>query len=43
MYVLLGATVVHMFCVLVFGQLPRLVGIALVAAYGVFLYKGLPH
>lgn len=41
MYILLGATVVHMFCVLVFGQLPRLVGIALVIAYGVFLYKGL--
>lgn len=41
MYVLLGATLVHMFCVAVFGQLPRLVGIALVAAYGVFLYKGL--
>lgn len=41
MYMLLGATVVHMFCVLVFGELPRLVGIALVIAYGVFLYKGL--
>ena len=41
MYVLIGATLVHMFCVLVFGQLPRWVGIALVAAYGVFLYKGL--
>jgi cation:H+ antiporter len=41
MYVLLGATLVHMFCVLVFGQLPRLVGIILVAAYGIFLYKGL--
>jgi cation:H+ antiporter len=41
MYVLLGATLVHMFCVLVFGQLPRWMGIALVAAYGVFLYRGL--
>ena len=41
MYVLLGATIVHMFCVAVFGQLPRLVGIALVIAYGVFLYRGL--
>lgn len=41
MYVLLGATLVHMFCVLVFGELPRLVGIALVAAYGIFLYQGL--
>lgn len=41
MYILLGATVVHMFCVVVFGQLPRLAGIGLVIAYGVFLYKGL--
>jgi len=41
MYILLGSTVLHMFCVTVFGQLPRLVGIALVVAYGVFLYKGL--
>ncbi|HWD93387.1 MAG TPA: sodium/calcium exchanger protein [Verrucomicrobiae bacterium] len=41
MYILFGATLVHMVCVAVFGQLPRLVGIALVAAYGVFLYKGL--
>jgi cation:H+ antiporter len=41
MYLLLGATLVHMFCVLVFGQLPRIVGIALVVAYGVFLYQGL--
>jgi cation:H+ antiporter len=39
MYILLGATVVHMFCVMVFGQLPRLVGIGLVVAYGFFLYK----
>jgi cation:H+ antiporter len=43
MYVLIGATFVHMFCVLVFGQLPRWVGIALVLAYGVFLYNGLLH
>jgi cation:H+ antiporter len=41
MYILIGATVVHMFCVVVFGQLPRLVGIALVVAYGYFLYRGL--
>lgn len=39
MYILIGATVVHMFCVVVFGQLPRLVGMGLVVAYGVFLYK----
>ena len=41
MYMLLGATLVHMFCILVFGELPRWMGIILVAAYGVFLYKGL--
>jgi cation:H+ antiporter len=43
MYILIGATVVHMFCVVVFGQLPRLVGIALVAAYGFYLYKFVKH
>lgn len=39
MWILLGATLVHMFCVVVFGQLPRIVGIALVLAYFVFLNK----
>jgi cation:H+ antiporter len=39
MYILIGATVVHMFCVLAFGQLPRLVGGGLVVAYGFFLAK----
>jgi cation:H+ antiporter len=41
MLILLAATLVHFFCVALFGQLPRAVGWALVAAYGVFLYKGL--
>ena len=41
MFILLAATLVHFFCVALFGQLPRLVGLVLVAAYGVFLYKGL--
>jgi cation:H+ antiporter len=41
--ILLGATLVHFLCVALFGQLPRLVGWVLVAAYGVFLYKGLIH
>jgi cation:H+ antiporter len=41
MFILLGATLVHFFCVLFFGQLPRAVGWVLVAAYGIFLYKGL--
>jgi cation:H+ antiporter len=43
MYVLIAATLVHMFCVLAFGQLPRIVGIAFVIAYGFFLYAGLLH
>jgi cation:H+ antiporter len=41
MFILLGATLVHFFCVTLFGQLPRAVGWLLVLAYGVFLYKGL--
>ena len=41
MFLLLGATLVHLFCVAVFGQLPRLVGWLLVATYGFFLYRGL--
>jgi cation:H+ antiporter len=41
MLLLLGATLVHLFCVAVFGRLPRLVGVALVGAYGYFLWKGL--
>lgn len=43
MLVLLGATAVHFLFVAVFGQLPRLVGFALVASYGWFLYRGLPR
>jgi cation:H+ antiporter len=41
MFILLGTTLVHFFCVALFGQLPRAVGWTLVAAYAVFLYKGL--
>lgn len=41
MFILLGATLLHFLCVALFGQLPRAVGWLLVAAYGVFLYKGL--
>jgi cation:H+ antiporter len=41
MLILLGATLVHFFCVALFGQLPRTIGCVLVVAYGVFLYKGL--
>ena len=41
MLILLGATLVHLFFVAAFGQLPRLVGCVLVGAYGYFLYRGL--
>ncbi|MGO9588050.1 MAG: sodium:calcium symporter [Limisphaerales bacterium] len=41
MFILLGATLVHFFFVALFGQLPRFIGWALVAAYGYFLWKGL--
>jgi len=41
MFILLGAALVHFFFVAVLGRLPRFAGWALVAAYGVFLWKGL--
>ena len=41
MFLLLGATAVHMVFVAVFGRLPRIAGFALVVAYGYFLKKGL--
>jgi cation:H+ antiporter len=41
MLILLGATLLHFFFVALFGQLPRIAGLALVAAYGWFLWKGL--
>jgi cation:H+ antiporter len=41
MFVLLGATLIHFFFVALFGQLPRIVGLILIAAYGYFLWKGL--
>jgi cation:H+ antiporter len=39
--ILAVTTAVHFLCVMLFGQLPRIVGIGLVAAYGVFVWKGL--
>jgi cation:H+ antiporter len=42
MFLLLGATLLHMVCVTLFGRLPRLAGFVLVVAYGYFLKKGLP-
>ena len=41
MFILLGATLVHLVFVTVLGRLPRFAGVALVAAYGFFLWKGL--
>jgi cation:H+ antiporter len=43
MYVLVGSTFIHMFCVAVFGQLPRIVGIGLVVLGGYYLGKDLFH
>ena len=40
-YILCGATAVHLLCVGVFGKLPRLMGFALVAGYAYFLKMGL--
>ena len=41
--ILIGATLVHFFFVGVFGRLPRFVGLALVAAYGFYVYNGLAN
>ncbi len=41
MFILLVATLLHMFFVALFGRLPRWGGVALVVAYGCFLKKGL--
>jgi cation:H+ antiporter len=40
-YLLGGATVIHLLCVAFVGKLPRLVGIVLVIGYGYFLKEGL--
>ncbi len=41
MFLLLGATLLHIVFVALFGRLPRVAGLALVVAYGYFLWKGL--
>jgi cation:H+ antiporter len=41
MFLLLGATLLHIFFVTALGRLPRIAGLILVAAYGFFLWKGL--
>jgi cation:H+ antiporter len=41
MWILLASTLLHMFFVAVFGQLPKFFGWILLAAYGYFLWKGL--
>jgi cation:H+ antiporter len=40
MLILLAATMVHLIFVLALGRLPRYAGLALVAAYGLFVWKG---
>jgi cation:H+ antiporter len=42
MWLLAGATIFHFLMVLCFGRLPRFIGWALVLAYVVFLWRGLP-
>jgi cation:H+ antiporter len=39
--ILLGAAVLHLLFIGIFGRLPKLMGWILTGAYGVFLYKGL--
>ncbi|MEE4351706.1 MAG: hypothetical protein V2J25_02455 [Desulfatiglans sp.] len=39
--ILLGAGLVHFMLIALLGKLPRLMGLALTGAYGLFLYKGL--
>ena len=41
--ILLGASLVHFLFVALIGRLPRFMGWVLVAAYAVFLYRGLPR
>jgi cation:H+ antiporter len=41
MFILLCVTLLHFFFVAVFGRLPRALGWMLVAAYAVFLWRGL--
>jgi cation:H+ antiporter len=39
-YVIAGATAIHLIFIGVLGRLPRLVGLVLLATYGVFLHQG---
>ena len=41
MFILLGATLAHLFFVTALGRLPQFAGVALVVAYGFFLWRGL--
>ncbi len=40
-FILLGATLLHIFFIAILGRLPRFAGWLLIAAYGYFLYAGL--
>nr|WP_295787299.1 hypothetical protein [Rhodoferax sp.] len=39
-YTIAGAAALHFVCILLMGRLPRLLGVVLVGAYGVFIYTG---
>ncbi len=40
MFLLIGAAILHLVVLATFGRMPRVVGIILILAYGVFLYQG---
>ncbi len=39
-YTIAGAAALHFLCILLFGRLPRLLGVLLLAGYGAFVYTG---
>jgi cation:H+ antiporter len=40
MFLLIGAAILHLVVLATFGRMPRVVGIVLILAYGIFLYQG---
>jgi cation:H+ antiporter len=40
-WIILGAGVLHFLSIAIWGRMPRIVGVLLLAGYGLFLYKGL--
>jgi cation:H+ antiporter len=41
MYIILGAGVVHFLSIVIFGRIPKFIGLVLVSAYVFFFYKGI--